>query len=301
MKAIDFIFSGRPMLLLPVWSIYLISWRIINPPASHGGDFFLLFAGLSLVAMGAYLINQIFDYQSDLINRKVGFLQKGLISRGEMIAAFAVISAAGLGLGLAADLRSGLVLAAIFLLGLGYSVPPFRFKDRPVMGLLANGFGYGALLPLAIPGIWDMGWESAFSITAYFATAVSAIYLLTIIPDVKGDRLAGKMTLAAVLPNRALIGMGVAFLIFSAFCGMKIGNYYMAAISIIAIGLLGVAMIFPGHEWWLLFSCKFPILLLTVLAGYYFPFYLGFVLVLILVTRIYYKKRFGDVYPRLSG
>jgi len=50
----------------------------------------------------------------------------------------------------------------------------------------------------------------------------------------------------------------------------------------------------------LMFACKFPILLLTLLAGIHFPFYLFLLLLTIILTRVYYKKRFGIVYPKLG-
>ena len=49
-----------------------------------------------------------------------------------------------------------------------------------------------------------------------------------------------------------------------------------------------------------LFAAKRPILLLTLLAGYHYPVYLAFVVALLILTRTYYARRFGMVYPRLA-
>ncbi|MCX6827099.1 MAG: UbiA family prenyltransferase, partial [candidate division Zixibacteria bacterium] len=153
-KIIDFIFAARPMLLLPVWSIYLISFRQINYQEPFTSHSFLLLAGVSLMVAGAYFINQIFDYESDLINKKIGFLQKGLISRREMTAAFMTVSAISLIISLLAGWEALALYMLIFLLGYFYSAPPLRLKDRPFWGLIANGFGYGLLLPFLVIGFF---------------------------------------------------------------------------------------------------------------------------------------------------
>ena len=67
MKLIDFIFAARPMLLLPVWSLYLISFAFYKTNQQFDVADYIIMAGLTLLFAGAYYINQIYDYQSDLI------------------------------------------------------------------------------------------------------------------------------------------------------------------------------------------------------------------------------------------
>ena len=47
-------------------------------------------------------------------------------------------------------------------------------------------------------------------------------------------------------------------------------------------------------------AAKMPLLALTLLAGYYYPVYLGFVVALLVGTRTYYHRRFGVIYPELA-
>ncbi|UCD93647.1 MAG: UbiA family prenyltransferase, partial [Candidatus Zixiibacteriota bacterium] len=102
MRLADFIFAARPMLLLPVWSIYLIACKFSYGQARFDARALMSLIAVSLVAVGAYFINQIYDYQTDLINKKLGFLQRGLISRSEMTAAYISVSLVGLIAGFAA-------------------------------------------------------------------------------------------------------------------------------------------------------------------------------------------------------
>jgi len=71
---------------------------------------------------------------------------------------------------------------------------------------------------------------------------------------------------------------------------------YLSIISLWIV-LAGYVVISPRVD---LLAAKFPLLVLTLLAGYYYPYYLLFVVALILATRIYYRRRFGISYPRLA-
>jgi 4-hydroxybenzoate polyprenyltransferase len=260
---------------------------------------YLVLIGATLLFSGAYYINQIYDYESDLINKKLGFLQKGVIKRREMTAAYISVSVLGLVSGFAVSYKIGIVFSLIFILGFLYSAPPVRLKDRPSGGFIANALAYGILLPMAIPGSLNQFNINTLLVPSYFFLAVSATYVLTIIPDRDGDIKTGKRTLAAFYSNRVLISFGIILLILSARSAFLMENYYLLSISGVSVFVFLVALITAKMKL-IFFACKFPVLLISLLAGYYYPVYLIFLVVLILLTRLYYKKRFGVVYPRID-
>jgi len=208
LKLIDFIFAARPMLLLPVWSLYLIANNFYFGPDSFDLYGFIALVSLTLLVAGAYYINQIYDYQSDLINKKIGFLQSGKISKNEMIIVYITISAVSIITGFKISLFLGVVFCSVFVLGYIYSAPPLRLKDRPLLGLLSNSFAYGILVPLSIPGIATKADYLTMIMPTYFFMIVSAGYLLTIIPDREGDT-AGLGNESSVFNNH-IIGIGSA-------------------------------------------------------------------------------------------
>jgi 4-hydroxybenzoate polyprenyltransferase len=298
-KIIDFIFASRPMLLLPVWSVYLVTHRLIKSDNdfSHGDGAVL--AAVSLIVIGSYFINQIYDLESDRINKKLGFLQHGLLKKSEMKTAYIVTSAIPLMAGFIIDYKIGLIMIIMILLGFAYSVPPIRLKDRPLGGLIANAAAYGVLLPMAVPGYWETFDISRLYIIGCFFMMVAAGFLLTVIPDREGDRKIGKFTLATKLSDKPIILIGIGFLLVALFLSLVLNNLFLIIICAISIVLYLVALV-VGRNNVILFACKFPILLLSLLAGYYFPTYLVFLLVLLILTRLYYRKRFGIEYPRLN-
>lgn len=298
MKVIDFIFAARPMLLLPVWSIYLLAFKLRYPYQAWDDSNTLALVSLTLISAGAYYINQIFDYDSDLINQKIGFLQKDIISRSQMMAAYLSVSVVSIIAAFCSDFMTALIIILIGLLGLAYSASPLRFKDRPIGGLLANVIAYGILVPLT--AVTDIGGDiHLIYIIFYFSLIVGAGYLLTIIPDRDGDLKTGKLTLAAGLIDRQIIMRGLALLIISLLMAFLIFNAFLVAISTVSICLFIIALLTPDEKV-ILFTCKLPILLVSLLAGYYFPAYLVFMLVLLVMTRLYYKKRFDIIYPRIN-
>ncbi|PKK82647.1 MAG: hypothetical protein CVT49_12605 [candidate division Zixibacteria bacterium HGW-Zixibacteria-1] len=298
MKVIDFIFAARPMLLLPVWSIYLLAFKLRYPYQAWEDSNTLALVSLTLISAGAYYINQIFDYDSDLINQKIGFLQKDIISRSQMMAAYLSVSVVSVIAAFCSDFMTVLIIILIGLLGLAYSASPLRLKDRPIGGLLANVIAYGILVPLT--AVTDIGGDiHLIYIIFYFCLLVAAGYLLTIIPDREGDQQTGKMTLAAGLSDRQIIMSGLALVITSLLMAFLIFNAFLVAVSTVSICLFVIALLTPDEKA-ILFTCKLPILLVSLLAGYYFPAYLVFMLVLLVMTRLYYKKRFGIIYPRIN-
>ncbi len=299
MKILDFFFAARPMLFLPVWSIYLISYHLLSSGDSVGRSFYVILVSLTLMTAGIYFINQIFDFETDLKNGKLGFLQKGLIRRSEMMAAY--LSATVLSwilIFLQSFIPTAIIIGSTFL-GLIYSVPPVKLKDRPLGGLLANGLGYGVLVPLLVICQFEIKSYYQLLLIAYFFCAISAGFLLTIIPDRYGDQMAVKKTLAVRYPDRLLILQGVLLLIMSAAFAAMMKNSYLLGISVIATTLYLMALIVPKKEI-ILFACKFPIFLLTLLAAFYYPIYLILVVALLILTRVYYHMRFGITYPRLG-
>ncbi len=299
MKVIDFIFAARPMLLLPVWSLYLIANNYYLSDNSFDVYDLIILVCLSFLIGGAYYINQIYDYQSDLINKKLGFLQSGKISKNEMLIVYIIISVIALVTGFKINLSLGLLFSTIFILGFIYSAPPFRLKDRPISGLLSNSIAFGVLVPLSVPVIAAKADYLLMIMPTYLFIVVSSGYLLTIIPDREGDSKTGKKTLAVILSDRSIIIVAIILLLFSLLLAWEMNHLFLILVSSISLLLYFIVLISPKSNLVLL-ACKLPILLMSLLAGYYYPGYLVFLLALLILTRLYYKKRFGIVYPRIN-
>lgn len=304
MKGLDLFFAARPLLHLPVWSIYLITLH--HHLKLSGEQFGWVDVGMltlmSLVAAGTYFLNQVHDADSDRLNQKVGFLQRGYLSTKTLMIGFIVTSVAGLGLALMISAVAFGILLQAFLLGYAYSAPPLRLKDRAVWGLLANAFGIGFLSSLAVMpdltmhNLGLLGWDSPY----YFASAVGGIYLLTTIPDAEGDRRTGKRTAAVAYGVRPTLAGAVLLFVLATAVAWMSQLPELGALAAVAALLSTVALIAPASTRLTFLATKAPILLLALMAAVYFWGFALFMIALLVATRLYYRRRFGLRYPELA-
>ena len=303
MKFLDYFFAARVLLHLPVWSVYLLTRHYLVPsPGSvfQWRDLAVMFC-LSLLTAAAYYLNQIYDFETDRINDKLGFLQKDILSKANMWAAFVVCSVVALGVAPFLSAWLMILFAQLFLLGVAYSAPPLRLKDRPLAGLIANAYAFGALIPLAATReiSFDSSYLPAWSLAAYFTLAVAGVHILTTLPDREGDRATGKKTVAAVMSGKMAKLLALLFIAASAVVAFRVGYALLMYISIFTVIVLTMSLMYKSAALEL-FAAKMPIFLLTILAGVFFTGYLVFVVVLLIACRLYFRKRFGIIYPQLA-
>lgn len=296
------------MLQIPVWTVYLVALHYHHRLSGEqfALDDLLMLLCLTLLSAGAYYINQVYDYHSDLANKKGWFLQRGVVSMRAMTGGFVILSLLSFVGGVYfyrayASPMSLFLFVQLFLLAYAYSAPPLRLKDRPFWGLFANAWGHGFLISFSVmPEInvhnaGLLGWDNPF----YFLFAVAGTTCLTTIPDVAGDSLTRKRTIAVQLGRRWTLVIALLFFLLSAWSALRSEHWVLLALSTVSI-LVAAAALLSQLDWLLLLAVKLPILLLTLLAGWLYPMYFLFIVALFVLTRIYYLKRFGIVYPRLT-
>jgi 4-hydroxybenzoate polyprenyltransferase len=303
MKALDFIFAARPLLHLPIWSVYLVSLHYHNrlSGASFSRFDLLILACLSLLFAGAAYLNQLYDQESDRINDKIGFLQRGFVTPSQLWKAFMIVSILPLAIAPFLSPVTLTVFAQLFILAWIYSAPPLRLKDRPIGGLLANAWSIGFLVSIAAAPVLTLtnaGYAQWYN-PLYFFFCVGGTYVLTTIADRVGDAAAQKLTLAVRLGRGGSLAVAALLFVGATLVAYKADNLVLAYLGMVALALT-IAAVSHRSERSVLLAAKLPILLLTLLAGCYFPGYAVFVVALLVGTRVYYRRRFGVTYPKLS-
>jgi chlorophyll synthase len=295
--AIDLLFVMRPALLPPVWTIFLLAvgGQAKQVPQPVTISLVLGFLSLSMLFGAVYVLNQYFDIESDRTNQKLHFLPHGLISKGTALGMYGLLTTLALSAAFYASPPFGLLSVIIVLLGVAYSAPPFKLKDRAIPALLANATAHGSLVYLC--GWCLAGRPIAEGIEAslpYFF-AVGAIYILTTIPDLLGDRASGKTTLAVHLgasrAGRWALGWYWA--------GLLMAFYTVDLLFVLAA--LPLAMLFvkagDGNPEHAIRAVRWAIGTLSIGACILFPGYALILLIGFFATRAYYKWRFDMAYP----
>ena len=302
-KIFDYVFLLRPTLFIPVWTVFA-SGMFAAGHVDLGSTYtsvspWMIAVGLTMIMGSAFILNQVIDAETDKLNNKLFLIANGHVAVPTALFATVLLFTAGT---IIAWIH-GLIMLGIFVTiylvtGIFYSVPIFAWKDKPTLGLIANASG--AVL------IFVTGWIAVMPATAFvwikslpYAAAVTAVYLLTTLLDITGDRAVNKRTIGVVF------GVGRTT---KAAC-------ICASLSLLWAGLFDDGMILlpaaasvPFFLWSaikphrLAINCaiKVPILLLALAVGLKMPFLVVMILFTFLGSKWYYGNRFGLTYPRLD-
>lgn len=299
----DYIFLLRPMILLPVWTFFLlgahhgstVSGKTISPGHLLSG----LFSFTSLLG-AIYIINQIADSDTDLANKKLFLIPHSIISlKAAWIEAVSLIAVSFLvGLFLLPPGFSVILLLGLAL-GAAYSLEPVRLKRRPVLDVLANAAGNGILNTLAgwiAVGATVSGWR----ILLPYPLAVASVHLATTLADIEGDSRSGFKTSGVTLGPRLGIMISTFLMIAAAASATAVNNrpaFYASLLSLPVFLIPARSIRRACAPSSILLPAKSATLIFSVTAGFLFPLYIPFAAIVILLTRIYYGRRFGISYP----
>lgn len=247
---------------------------------------------------GLYILNQIIDMKSDVLNQKHLLLAEGImpVRRSVWLMLIFFIAAALLSLRLPSLTR--LYMAVSFALGIIYSLPPFILKARPFLDFSVNGIGFGFFN-------FAMGWLSVrpyapevFSMALPYVFAVSALFINTTILDIEGDRKCRYLTTGVLLKERGAAILALVLIILSGIAAWLVRDWICLIPVAAALPLFILAAI-RGRLSHITASIRIGGPLLILVVGLVFPFYLAVVLLIFAFLRFYYKKQFGITYPAL--
>ncbi|WP_328741358.1 prenyltransferase [Flavimobilis rhizosphaerae] len=164
--------------------------------------------------LAMYGINDVFDHESDLANPRKGGVEGIVLERGlhrtTLVAALVtnvpflvVLLAAGTTL-------ANVVLVVAVVAVVGYSAPPLRLKERPVLDSLTSSthFVAPAVYGVALAG---GAWTSeVLAVLAAFFCWGAASHAFGAVQDVRADRAAGIGSVATVLGARRTTRLALA-------------------------------------------------------------------------------------------
>ncbi|HUU44374.1 MAG TPA: UbiA family prenyltransferase [Acidobacteriota bacterium] len=292
---LDFLFFARPVLLPPVWTIALLGTIIPGRWRIDGWWWLVFFVQLSCLFGAVYTLNQIRDIESDRLNRKLFFLPEGLISLRAAWRYTIALNLAALVLALWFGLASAILTAAVIALGIAYSLGRSPWKNRPLLGLLANVLGHGTLVFLL--GRVFVGQSVSGSVwpsLPYFL-AVGAVYLATTVPDAIGDRLSNKRTVAVCVGGRLTMAIAALFVSGSVALAVAVADRHLLVAAIIVWPFFGLGVWRP--RLWAARAAQAAVLALSLAAAWAYPAYAVLLFAGFMGTRLFFRWRFGMNYP----
>ncbi|MCK4306836.1 UbiA family prenyltransferase [candidate division WOR-3 bacterium] len=297
----DYIFLLRPTLWVPVWTFFLLGayrGKVLSggqASALHFADAFVLY---TLLMGGVYILNQIVDIESDRVNKKLYLLPEGYIKISHAWIEFGALFGIAWISAISFSVEFRVILLLSMILGILYSAPPFNFKGRPILDLLSNSFGYGILA-------FSLGWATAnpfskhtllYALPYFFA--VGGVFINTTIPDIKGDKQANEITTGIFLGEQRAYWLSTIFILISLVLSIYLRDWICGITSLVAIPLFVWAAV--KHNLKACFiSIRVGAPILVLLVGIKFWWFIPLLALVFLSMRIYYKRRFNIIYPKI--
>lgn len=306
----DGVFVSRPMLLIPVWGFSLLgalSYRnltgydhLFRLDTFSPGTLLTVFVFSCSVA-AVYIVNQLADIETDRLNPGFSLLGHGNIPVMTAITAFVFFGLLSL---LVPLLLGNWWLCAFsfagLLLGIVYSVKPFRLSGRPIVDFLANAVGYGFV---AFAAGWygaggAMNWAQLFSASAPYIFLMAAGSVSSTIPDIAGDRASAKITTAAMFgPRRAHI-LATLLLAAALVCAALVHDTVGALCAALALPVYGLHF-FLNSRRSLESTYKVGGGVVMMAVAVMVPVFAVVSIVVFIASRVYFKARFQVKYPSL--
>lgn len=186
---------------VPFALTYLLAQGEVSAVLVVGFVFFLIPYNIAM-----YGINDVFDYESDIVNPRKGGVEGAVLPRSMhrplLIASAATVIPFALYLFAVGTWASSAALALALFAVVAYSAPPLRFKEVPVMDSVTSSAHF--TLPAVVGALIGGG-----SIGGYLGLALAAFFLwgmashaLGAVQDVQSDRAGGLRSVATELGAR---------------------------------------------------------------------------------------------------
>ncbi len=295
----DYIFLARPILLVPVWAFFLIGYFKAGGNRFNFNSTFLMtiIAYTALMAI-LYILNQIADSKSDTINQKHLLIAEGIISTKSALIEISVLTIIFVLLCTNLPIIMVLFMIISLILGIIYSFAPFKLKGVGFADFLINGIGYGFVN-------FSLGWLTVNKISELMITtslpyifAVSAIFVNTTILDIEGDKKCGYKTTGVLLGRVNSARLALLLIVVCIVLAVINFDYVCLVPALISLPLFFLAGL-RGSEQYIKLSIRIGGPLLIIIVGLIFPYFLLLTLLIFVFLRIYYKKKFGIIYPNL--
>lgn len=217
-KIKKFVISSRPISWIntafPFAAGYLATGGQVNWYFAVGVFYFLIPYNFLV-----YVVNDVFDYDSDVRNPRKNSIEGGLLEpsiHALMLSWTGAINIIPLlYLAFYGSLISNIVLLGIVLMALAYSVPVLRFKERSVIDSMTSSFHFvGPLIfSLVITG-WSM--DLAPYVIAFYLWGCAS-HAFGAVQDIIADRQARIHSIATHFGARATSRLSAALYLVSAF------------------------------------------------------------------------------------
>ena len=310
MKYLDYIFVLRPTLFFPVWTVFLAGYHanilfdvknsFAGLEATNSNNPIIVAMILTLMMGAVFIFNQIADIESDQENQKLFFIANGIITKSVATIEAIALTIVSIIIALFLDYKLGIMFILIFLFtGVIYNFKPFIWKDKPILGIIINFLGGWSVAACG----WIAAGTSSWKFVIYaipYAMGLVAVYLLTTLPDVHGDKVTGKITFGVKYGQKVSTYLAVGFEFTAVVFSYLLKDYMLFLPALIAFPLFLIAAVSQEMED-VFRAIKFTVLFASLAVCLKYPLYFLVILFTYFFSKWYYRKRFNLEYPKFAA
>jgi 4-hydroxybenzoate polyprenyltransferase len=297
-------------LFFPVWTVFLAGYHanLLFDPKNHfsrSGTIAtnnpIIAAILLTLLMGAvFIFNQLADIQSDKKNQKLFFLANGIIDKNVAVLEGVLLTIISIGAAFLIDHKLGFIFIAVCIFtGIIYNFKPFIWKDKPILGIVVNFCGGWSVAACG----WIAAGTSSWWFMVYaipYAIGLVAVYLLTTLPDIDGDKATGKITFGVKYGQKATIYLAVIFEFAAVVFSYLLKDYILFLPALVSFPMFLIAAVSQEMED-IFKAIKFTVLFASLAVCLKYPLYFLVILLTFYFSKWYYRKRFDLEYPKFAA
>jgi len=215
-KLKQLLLSSRPLSWVntayPFAAGYIMTQRSFNLILIIGSLYFLIPYNLLM-----YGLNDVFDYESDLVNQRKGGLQGAVLNKS--IHLLTIYSSILINIPFliylyaVGNLFSAVILTFIVFMVLAYSLPKLRFKERPILDSFTSSCHFMGPLLFAFSLVGFNSFNIVIIISFVFWGMAS--HAFGAVQDIIADKKAKIKSIATVLGAKKTVRLSILFYILS--------------------------------------------------------------------------------------
>ena len=233
-------------------------------------------------------------------NNKLFFIANGIIK--EFIAKIEGISLTLFSIGFAfyLDIKLGIIFIIIFVItGIVYSFSPFNWKDKAIPGIIANFIGGWSVAACGWIAAGTENWGFIIY-TIPYGIGLVAVYLLTTLPDIPGDRESNKITFGVKYGEKASTYWALGFEVVTVVYSYLTKDYMLFLPALCSLPLFLIAAISQNMDDSLK-AIKYTVLFASLAVCIKYPLYFLLLVFTFYFSKWYYQKRFNLEYPKFAA
>lgn len=191
-----------------------------------------------------YGVNDVYDYDSDIKNPRKGGVEGALVPKRlhsvVLKSSMLLVAPFILYLLIVSDAVSRVILCSSIFMVVAYSMPPFRFKERPFLDSITSSFHFVSPFVFALS---LAGWKQEYIpyVIAFFAWGIAS-HAFGAVQDIISDRKAGIASIATSIGAKNTVRFSFIFYLLAILTLLLLGGVH---IFVAAVGLLYIWMVVP--------------------------------------------------------